>query len=69
MGCSFAASALYHQQGRTKLDVQKDSQVLEFGLLFTRMAVPAHVGQFAETPVSEDRDCVEHAKGSKHVCC
>lgn len=35
MGCYPAASALYHQQGCTKLDVQKDSQVLEFGLIYS----------------------------------
>lgn len=46
-------------------DVQKDSQVLEFGLSFTTMATP----EFAELSVSGERDCVGHSQGQQaHMC-
>lgn len=46
---------------RTCQDVRNDSQVLEFGLSFTRMATP----EFAEPCVSEERDCAEHSQGQQ----
>lgn len=50
---------------RTCQDVQKDSQVLEFGLSFTRMGHP----EFAELSVSEEGKRVGHSQGQQaHMC-
>lgn len=46
---------------RTCRDVQKDSQVREFGFSFTRMATP----EFAELSVSEERNGVGHSQGQQ----